>query len=73
MKIAAIDIGTNSTRLLISDFSDSGSKILERTMEITRIGRNLGSTGKIPRYSADYILKTLIKYKYLIYKHGVSK
>lgn len=73
MKIAAIDIGTNSTRLLISDFSDSGSKILERTMEITRIGRNLGSTGKIPRSSADDTLKTLIKYKDLINKHGVSK
>jgi len=60
MRLAAIDIGTNSTRLLISDFSDSGSKILERTMETTRIGRNIGSTGKISRSSADNTLKTLM-------------
>ena len=73
MRLAAIDIGTNSTRLLISDFSDSGPKILERTMEITRIGRNLESTGKISRSSADDTLKTLIRYKDLMDRHGVSK
>jgi exopolyphosphatase/guanosine-5'-triphosphate,3'-diphosphate pyrophosphatase len=73
MRLAAIDIGTNSTRLLISDFSDSGPKILERTMEITRIGRNLESTGKISRSSADDTLKTLKRYKDLMDKYDVSK
>ena len=73
MRLAAIDIGTNSTRLLISDFSDSGSKILERTIESTRIGRNLESTGKISKSSADDTLKTLIRYKDLMGKHDVSK
>jgi len=73
MRLAAIDIGTNSTRLLISDFSDSGSIVLERIMQITRIGRNMGSTGKISRSSADDTLKTLIEYKDLMDKHDVSK
>ena len=73
MILAAIDIGTNSTRLLISDFSDSGSIVLERTMKITRIGRNIGSTGKISRSSADDTLKTLIRYKDLMNKHDVLR
>lgn len=73
MRLAAIDIGTNSTRLLISDFSDSGSKILERTMEVTRIGRNINSTGKISRSAADDTLKTLTRYKDLMVKHNVIK
>jgi exopolyphosphatase / guanosine-5'-triphosphate,3'-diphosphate pyrophosphatase len=73
MRLAAIDIGTNSTRLLISDFSDSGSKILEKITEITRIGRNIGSTGKISKSSAYDTLKTLLRYKDLMDKHGVSK
>jgi len=73
MRLAAIDIGTNSTRLLISDFSDSGSIVLERIMQITRIGRNMGSTGKISRSSADDTLKTLIEYKDLMDKHDVLK
>jgi len=73
MRLAAIDIGTNSTRLLISDFSDSGSIVLERTMQITRTGRNLGSTGKISRSSAEDTLKTLIKYKDLMDRYDVLK
>ncbi len=73
MRLAAIDIGTNSTRLLISDFSDSGSVTLERIMQITRIGRKLSSTGKISRSSAYDTLTTLTKYKDLMNKHDVSK
>ena len=73
MRFAAIDIGTNSTRLLISDFSDSGPKILVRTMEITRIGRNINSTGKISSSSAENTLNTLKKYKDLMIKHDVLK
>lgn len=73
MRLAAIDIGTNSTRLLISDFSDSGSIVLERIMQITRIGRNMGSTGRISRSSADDTLKTLIGYKSLMARHDVLK
>ena len=71
MRLAAIDIGTNSTRLLISDFSGPDCMILERTMEITRIGRNINSTGKISRSSADDTLKILIKYKDLMDKNNV--
>ena len=73
MRLAAIDIGTNSTRLLISDFSDSGPEILERTMAITRIGRNINSTGKISSSSAEDTLNTLKKYKDLMVKHDVLK
>ncbi|MEE8324356.1 MAG: Ppx/GppA phosphatase family protein [Candidatus Humimicrobiaceae bacterium] len=73
MRLAAIDIGTNSTRLLISDFSGSGSVILERVMRITRIGRKLSSTGKISRSSADDTLAALTKYKELMNKHDISK
>ena len=46
MKLAAIDIGTNSTRLLISGCKKKPSSTyklttLAREMEITRIGKNL--------------------------------
>ena len=73
MRLAAIDIGTNSTRLLISDFSDFGCNVLERTMEITRIGRGMNSTGKISPASADNTLKVLKRYKSLMDKHNVLK
>jgi exopolyphosphatase / guanosine-5'-triphosphate,3'-diphosphate pyrophosphatase len=73
MRLAAIDIGTNSIRLLISEFSGSGPKVLERTMQITRIGKNIVSTGMISRSSTDDTLKTLLEYKELISKYDVSR
>jgi len=73
MRLAAIDIGTNSARLLVSELSGSGCEVLERTMEITRIGRNMSSTGKISLSSTDDTLKILKKYKSLMNKHNVLK
>lgn len=44
MTAAAIDIGTNSVRLLIVD--DSGAE-LEREMHITRLGQDVDQTGRL--------------------------
>ena len=41
--VAAIDCGTNSTRLLVTD----GSRTLERLMRITRLGEGVGATGSL--------------------------
>lgn len=38
---AAIDIGTNSTRLLIADFSDQVMKVIDKRVEITRLGEGV--------------------------------
>jgi len=73
MKIAAIDIGTNSTRLLVSEFKNSLFHILERKMEINRIGKGLGITKKISSDSAQAVLNILIKYKGLLERHGVVR
>jgi exopolyphosphatase/guanosine-5'-triphosphate,3'-diphosphate pyrophosphatase len=73
MKIAAIDIGTNSTRLLVSEFKDSLFHTLEREMEINRIGKNLGITKEISSGSAQAVSNTLVKYKGLMRRHGVAK
>jgi exopolyphosphatase / guanosine-5'-triphosphate,3'-diphosphate pyrophosphatase len=72
MKIAAIDTGTNSTRLLISEYYKSCFNTLVREMEITRIGRNLGITGEIDKYSAKAALKVLRKYKKLLDNYSVD-
>ena len=73
MKIAAIDIGTNSTRLLISELKNSLFHTLEREMEITRIGKNLKISGKISSDSAQAVSNILKKYKVLLENHGVTR
>ena len=72
MKAAAIDIGTNSIRLLISESDGSSLATIERKMEITRIGKNLGITENISKTSADATSKILKKYKELIENNGVE-
>src|SRR3972149_12194655 len=67
MKLAAIDIGTNSTRLLISGCEKKPNNTyklttLAREMEITRIGKNLDKTGLISKQSAEETMEVLASY-----------
>jgi exopolyphosphatase / guanosine-5'-triphosphate,3'-diphosphate pyrophosphatase len=73
MKLAAIDIGTNSTRLLIEDYRNNKFFPLERKMEITRLGRGLNDNNTISEDSAKKTLDTLIIYGKLMKKNGVKK
>ncbi|MBU4450659.1 MAG: Ppx/GppA family phosphatase [Actinomycetia bacterium] len=77
MKLAAIDIGTNSTRLLISCCKKKpGSTYklttLAREMEITRIGKNLDKTGLISKHSAEETMEVLASYLKKIKGEGVE-
>ena len=70
MTVAAIDLGTNSTRLLVLD--DAG-RAVERRSEITRLGGALTATGRL---DADGIVRTLDvlrDYRTVIERRGVTK
>lgn len=45
-RVAAVDCGTNSIRLLISDVSTSEHKEIAREMEIVRLGQGVDATGE---------------------------
>ncbi|MGZ5491671.1 MAG: Ppx/GppA phosphatase family protein [Nitrososphaeraceae archaeon] len=77
MKLASIDVGTNSTRLLIAGCDKKPSSTyklttLAREMEITRIGRNLDKTGLISKHSAEGTLEVLASYLKKIKGEGVE-
>lgn len=63
MNTAAIDVGTNSTRLLIADIKDGKLNTLVRTMEIIRLGKDLGQTGVISDVSAKNTIRVLKRYQ----------
>ncbi|MDK7135866.1 exopolyphosphatase, partial [Corynebacterium sp. UMB4614] len=46
-RIAAVDCGTNSLRLLVSDVGDGDIRQVTRTMEIIRLGEGVDETGRI--------------------------
>ena len=48
-RVAVVDVGTNSTRLLVADVADGGSAIGEvvRRSRVTRLGEGVDATGRL--------------------------
>lgn len=73
MKLAAIDIGTNSTRILIGDYYNNQFFTLERKMKITRLGKDINKNNTISKFSAEKTLNALKSYNKLMKIHNVKK
>jgi len=73
MKLASIDIGANSTRLLITDYQNNKFIPLERKMKITRLGKNLDENNMILGGSASKTVEVLSDYQRLIGDYDVKK
>ena len=67
---AAIDIGSNSTNLLIVDQS---GQTRERIVRSTRLGANIAATGALSAESMQRTLECLSEYESLIKQHKVSR
>lgn len=73
MRVAAIDCGTNSIRLLIADVEGENFREVLRTMEIVRLGQGVDQSGE---FHPDAIVRTLAaidKIALEIAKRGVQK
>lgn len=73
MRVAAIDCGTNSIRLLIADVDGGNFREVSRDMEIVRLGQGVDQTGE---FHPDAIARTLIavdKFAAEIARRGVTK
>ncbi len=47
MRVAVVDMGTNSTRLLVADVDDGRVRELERCSTVTRLGRGVDTSGQL--------------------------
>jgi exopolyphosphatase/guanosine-5'-triphosphate,3'-diphosphate pyrophosphatase len=70
--LAAIDCGTNSTRLLISEGTGRQRRILDRQNTITRLGKGVDATGRLDPEAIERTVATLLRYKTSIDAHEVS-
>lgn len=68
-RVATIDIGTNTTLLLVAEASGSTITVLEDRAEITRLGRGIGSGGGLGQEGIDRTLAALSGYAVLARVH----
>lgn len=72
MRVAGIDCGTNSIRLLIAEADSSGLRDIVRTMEIVRLGQGVDKTGEFAPIALERTLAMVEEYGRLCREHGVS-
>src|SRR4051812_21230843 len=68
--VAAIDCGTNSTRLLVAD---SDGRTLERLMRITRLGQGVNATGELRDDAIDRTVDVLREYRQVLDRLDVKR
>ena len=72
-RVAAIDCGTNSIRLLIADIAGDNFKEVLRTMEIVRLGQGVDQNKAFHPDAIDRTLKAVESFRDLIASKGVEK
>ncbi len=76
MRVGAIDMGTNSTRLLVADVEGSGAdarlETLDRRMQITRLGQGVDAERRLRPEAIDRTLTVLREYKAALDELGVE-
>jgi len=68
--LAAIDIGTNSVRLLVTD---EAGRELERLMRMTRLGQGVDQSGQLAPEAIARTVAVLADYASRMQAHGVSR
>ncbi|MDH2428768.1 Ppx/GppA phosphatase family protein [Sphaerisporangium sp. TRM90804] len=73
-RVAAIDCGTNSVRLLVADVSADGVlSDVERRMEIVRLGEGVDKTGRLSPEALERTFTAMRGYAKLIRDHDASR
>ena len=72
VKLASIDLGSNSTRLLIAEVDDQGFNVLIRKHVVTKMSANIEQTGVISTEAFKRVNSTLRDFKKLLIANDVE-
>jgi len=72
MRVAVVDIGSNSTRLLLADVEQRDGTVspLVKRSEVTRLGEGVDARGSLSEDAIGRVLRTLRDYRGEIDSHG---
>jgi exopolyphosphatase/guanosine-5'-triphosphate,3'-diphosphate pyrophosphatase len=68
--VAAVDCGTNSTRLLVLD---AGGRPVERLMRITRLGEGVDADRRLRPEAVDRVVTVLREFREVLERQGVER
>ncbi|MDF6042884.1 Ppx/GppA family phosphatase [Streptomyces sp. JH14] len=74
-RVAAIDCGTNSIRLLVADADPATGELVEldRRMEIVRLGQGVDRTGRLAPDALERTFAACRRYAAVIKEHGAER
>ena len=73
MRVAVVDIGTNSTRLLVADVDGGRVTELDRRSIVTRLGQGVDANGHLADEPMQRVFAALDQYRRAIDEHGATR
>src|SRR5271167_2300368 len=76
MNVASVDIGTNSTRLLIAEVDPEAASVrgeLCRRSQVTRLGAGVDASGQLSREAMERVFATLSEFRAEIDRHHCER
>ena len=73
VRVAVVDLGTNTTRLLVAYVHAGGVTELERRTEITRLGQGVDASGRLADEAKERVFAALAAYRRAIDELGASR
>ena len=73
MRVAAVDVGTNSTRLLVAEGTNGDMRAIDRRMTITRLGEGVGARRRLAPEALKRTFATVAEYAAICGEYEVRK
>ncbi|MEM1272041.1 MAG: hypothetical protein AAGI08_18485, partial [Bacteroidota bacterium] len=73
MRLAAVDIGTNTALLLIADVEDGRLKVLHDEERFVRLGAGVDASGRVNEAAQGRLAKALRAYRETVDRFGVDR
>jgi exopolyphosphatase / guanosine-5'-triphosphate,3'-diphosphate pyrophosphatase len=73
MRVAVVDLGTNTTRLLVAEVQDGALKEVDKQTTITRLGQGVDATGQLADEAMDRVRAALANYREIMDRENVTE